>query len=201
MSCSFVVHQAVLRLVAVSAPNRKSHLVLTYRASEDANLCFVRRRRPVAASSIASQRHTGKSAIRLSRAPATARFSRYPSRQPHFAARTAIVPAFISAMIGGPHDHNAKAAQNNPDPHGGARLAQSPWPPAEVERRFVFQCGSFDHCEFCSGLSRATKRGPSQSSMSLSLTSCCACRRPSWSFSQTMTTVGAAATLRLLLMG
>lgn len=99
------------------------------------------------------------------------------------------------------HNHDSQAAQNNPHPHGGARLAQSPWPPAQVERRFVFQCGSFDSCDSCSGLSRAMNRGPSQSSMSLSLTSCRACRRPSSSFSQTMTTDGVAATLRLLLMG
>jgi hypothetical protein len=52
MPCSFVVHHAVLRLAAVSAPNRKSHLVLTYRANEDSNLCFVRRRRPIAASQL-----------------------------------------------------------------------------------------------------------------------------------------------------
>jgi hypothetical protein len=96
------------------------------------------------------------------------------------------------------HNRDNEAAQNNPHPHGGARLAQSPWPPAQVERRFVFQCDSFDPCN---DLSRAMNRGPSQSSMSLSLTNCCAWRRPSSSFSQTMTTDGAVATLRLLLMG
>jgi hypothetical protein len=99
------------------------------------------------------------------------------------------------------HNHDNQAAQNKPHPHGGARLAQCPWPPAQVERRFVFQCGSFDSCDSCNDLSRAMNRGPSQSSMSLSLTSCRAWRRPSASFSQTMTTDGAVATLRLLLMG
>jgi hypothetical protein len=96
------------------------------------------------------------------------------------------------------HHHDNQAAQNKPHPHGGARLTQSPWPPAQVERRFVFQCGSFDPCN---DLSRAMNRGPSQSSISSSLTSCCACRRPSASSLQTMTTDGAAATLRLLLTG
>ena len=53
-------------------------------------------------SSIASRRHTGKLAVRLSQAPATARFSRHPSRQSHCAARNAIVLALMSAMTAEP---------------------------------------------------------------------------------------------------
>src|ERR1044071_269056 len=100
MSYSFLVHHAVLRLAAVSAPNRKSHLVLTYRACEDSNLCFVRRRRPI----ISSQSH-------LNATPANGHFAGVGLQQPfdvhptprhlHFAALTAIVQ-FISAMIARP---------------------------------------------------------------------------------------------------